>query len=163
MHKKKSKIYYLLLLPITFLLLMSFLSWLAYSRGEASKKWSKTNGVILSSRIEKRTSSRGKKRDIYNYSTIVKYQFKVKGKIYFGSTIHYKVQNTDKESALLVKNIYPVGKEVTVYYDHNDIGNPNKTVLEIGSSLKFPLIITSILFILIFFFAFLWYKNNIKK
>jgi len=83
-------------------------------KAEASNSWTKTEGVIIYSAIEKDRSSKGKA----TYSADVRYEFSVNDTLFEGSRITFgSVSTSDSEDAKEKLRKYPLRKKVDVYYD----------------------------------------------
>ncbi|MDI6769063.1 MAG: DUF3592 domain-containing protein [Anaerolineales bacterium] len=109
-----------------FLLIKSFKD---RKKAEASQGWPATQGQILEARIAESTSTDSDGDTSTSYSPAVKFTYNVAGqeykgnKITFGFTQGYR--NYAKAQAALAR--YPLGAQVTIYYDP---ANPADAVLE---------------------------------
>ena len=97
-----------------------------YNDGKRSASWPTTKGSITQSRPQPVTTENNRKE----FRLSVSYSYKVDGKPYTGQRVtssdQYEKTRGAAESAL---KKYPVGGEVTVYYDPD---NPASAVLETG-------------------------------
>lgn len=91
-----------------------------------AQNWASTTGTIMMSSVQSRRSGTG------GYSTIpvIVYQFEVNGKTYQSQNVRvgdkYLKVNVSWQAQETVDK-YPIGKQVTVYYDPN---NPAECALE---------------------------------
>lgn len=91
-----------------------------------AQNWASTIGTILMSSVQSRRSGTG------GYSTVpvIVYQFEVNGKTYQSQNVRvgdkYLKVNVSWQAQETVDK-YPIGKQVTVYYDPN---NPQECALE---------------------------------
>jgi ABC-type multidrug transport system fused ATPase/permease subunit len=116
----------LIALPMITLILLAVASKGLDLRRAAS--WETTTGRIVSSKIAQRTIKfAGEPERIENYAAII-YEFTANGRKVQGSRIGIGDDTRDADAAPTVKR-YPVGANVTVYYDAND---PKNCVLERG-------------------------------
>lgn len=116
----------LIALPMVVLILLAVASKGLDLRRAAS--WETTTGRIVSSKIAQRTIKfAGEPERIENYAAI-SYEFSANGHKVQGSRIGIGDDNRDADAAPTLKR-YPVGANVTVYYDAND---PRNCVLERG-------------------------------
>ncbi len=91
-----------------------------------SQNWSTTTGKILMSSVQSQRSSTGG----YSIYPVIVYQYEVNGKNYQSQTVRVgdkflKINVVGQAQKTVDK--YPIGKEVTVYYDPN---NPAECALE---------------------------------
>ncbi|KXK12812.1 MAG: hypothetical protein UZ14_CFX002002050 [Chloroflexi bacterium OLB14] len=91
-----------------------------------SQNWSTTTGKILMSSVQSQRSSTGG----YSIYPVIVYQYEVNGKTYQNQTVRVgdkflKINVVGQAQKTVDK--YPIGKEVTVYYDPN---NPAECALE---------------------------------
>jgi len=109
---------------------------------KASLNWPNTNGEVVSSSIKKSVSSGSSSRSATSltFHADIEYEYIVENQNYKNHRISYGDYGSSDESlAKELKNRYPVGKTVTVYYKPDD---PSESVLEPkgtnkGSILKF--------------------------
>jgi hypothetical protein len=95
---------------------------------KASESWPNAPGVITSSDIDQSIDD-GKTM----YAAVINYEFTVENKPYVGNKISLTSGNSRTSSLREVKKDlqkYPVGKEITVYYDPE---LPNNAVLQTGA------------------------------
>lgn len=94
---------------------------------KASNDWPKVVGKINRSSV---VTSRS--RDKTHYSFDVVYDYKVEGEGYTSSNVYFggEVSSSSSSSAYKVKNRYPKGSSVDVYYDPQE---PSNAVLEPGA------------------------------
>lgn len=96
------------------------------SQSRASKDWPTAQGVIARSGL-----SRVKLLNEEKYQADVKYHFQVNGRDYSGTRISFMSTTGSSEKAqYALIEPYPVGAEVTVYYDPDD---PSSSILVPGS------------------------------
>lgn len=118
-------------------------------RAERSTNWPTVDGVVTSSEVRS-SVTKGKRK----YWAAVSYQFNVEGHQHRGSTISfgdYRSSSRHEFEAVVAR--YPVGKQVSVYYDP---AAPDSNVLEPGVTLgaRVPLIIGLVFAVLgVVFFA----------
>jgi len=121
-------------------------SWQSKQKAEASQSWPSTRGQVTMARVQHNvsTDSEGDRHDYY--SPLVEYTYEVGGQAYTGRTIRFGFNpsfgNEAKAQAALAS--YPVGAQVTVYYNPN---NPAEAVLERKASATNTGMILGIIFI----------------
>ena len=91
--------------------------------GKASQKWPETNGMIISSTVEKYVGAQKKSK----YLAEVIYSFSVNGSEYKADKIRFGTMASLHAGDL--SEIYSEGKSVKVFYNPQD---PNVAVLETG-------------------------------
>lgn len=97
----------------------------------SSRDWPEASGTVIHSKIENtETTSTGKRNREYSYQADIKYKYFVNGKTYVGDRISWG-EVSNKDIAQRRVDNYPVGREITVYYDPEI---PEKSVLEPGYS-----------------------------
>ena len=97
------------------------------------KKWPTAKGLILSHEIVEKNadhvaddpSNQGK----VNYVNIIEYSYKLNNQEYRGSEISLEEREVKKKKALNLFDKYPVNKEVSVFYNPDNI---NESLLEVG-------------------------------
>ena len=99
------------------------------NKAEISQSWPSTPGQITEARVDRsrRTDSEG---DVdYSYAPAIEYTYQVGGQEYSGHNITFGFRKSSsshaKAEAALAR--FPIGGQVTVYYDPN---NPGEAVLE---------------------------------
>lgn len=92
---------------------------------QSAQNWANTTGAILMSSVQSRRSGHG-----YSTIPVIVYQFEVNGKTIQSQNIRagdkYLKVNVSWQAQETVDK-YPIGKQVTVYYDPN---NPAECALE---------------------------------
>lgn len=105
-----------------------------YRDGQATKSWSSTTATILSSEVredvETSRDSRGMERTKSTYRSALRYEYAIDGRTFQGYRIKADDYGGSASRAYDAVNRYPVGAEVTVYYDPAD---PSQAVLEQGA------------------------------
>lgn len=124
---------WLLLLPLLFVVaggVMSFLGVRQLMRAQASTSWPTVTGVVTIAELGKQV---GNERDTSTtYSTDISYDYVAKDRSYVNSAINFAdVNSSDPSAARRILKRYPVGKQVTVYYNPAD---PQNAVLEPGAT-----------------------------
>jgi len=137
-HKKPTSFIIHLLSSLAFLSLGIYVSIIGFdivSEGRASMEWPQTKGIIESSKIVRMDDKHIK------YQIEMNYRYEVKGESYKNGRISLNSYPTrSARTNADIVNPYPVGKEVTVYYNPE---NPVISVLRPGiSSITFiPVVI----------------------
>ena len=93
---------------------------------QASKDWPSTAGKIVKSRVELSSG-----RDIATVEPVIAYEYQVGGRQYQCDQIHSgdKIfESISKEETYDLVDRYPVGRDVTVYYNPD---NPAEAALEV--------------------------------
>jgi hypothetical protein len=110
-------------------------------KADASQSWPATSGQITEAHVSHHTSTDSDGDISEHYTPKVKYTYQAIGQEYEGTNIGFGFQqsfgNPGKAQATLAR--FPVGGQVTVYYDPN---NPAEAVLERkagGSTVKLVL------------------------
>lgn len=115
------------------ILIIGGIGYYLYKRNQQSmvqrqdaQNWANTTGTIMMSSVQSRRSGTG------GYSTIpvIVYQFEVNGKTYQSQNVRagdkfLKINLSSQAQETVDK--YPIGKQVTVYYNQN---NPTECALE---------------------------------
>lgn len=98
-------------------------------KAKASESWPSTQGTVLSSEVVRSRDSDGDTM----YAADVVYSYSVNDQIYESSQIKIgpKSKSSSSSGAYKVRNKYPKGSTVTVYYDPNA---PEEAALEAGVS-----------------------------
>lgn len=116
---------------IIFMVIGSFLSFIGYQQlknAHDSLKWSITNGIILSSEIEKHEDS----EHSTNYEAYVRYEYNVGGKHYLSNQVSFgQYGSNDPEHARSIVRQYEKGEKISVHFNPS---NPNESILEPGVS-----------------------------
>ena len=104
-----------ILFVVGIILFLMQLKWLYY--GLLSTNWPTTNGLIIEHNVEILSKKRGG-RDILSYKANIIYTYQVNGQQYTDDrvTMPYFVEETP-EALTSYFEAYPVGKNVTIYYD----------------------------------------------
>lgn len=123
----------------TFIVGLAFIigAWFAYTNfskpmaeeAKSSESWPSVPGLITNSEVRQSVDNDGKTM----YAAQINYDFMVDNKTYSGNSISLTSGNTTTSSIRSVKKDlqkYPVGAEVTVYYDPE---LPNHAVLKPGA------------------------------
>lgn len=105
-----------------------------YRDGEDTKSWQATTAQVTATDIEQETETRrdsnGTRRTSTTYTAVVRYEYTVDGTTYDGDRIKIGAGSGSEGRARDVVARYPVGAEVTAYYDP---GDPGSAVLEQGA------------------------------
>ena len=122
---------WLLLLPLLFIVaggVMSFFGVRQLMRAQASTTWPTVTGVVMISELGKQM---GNERDeSTTYSADISYDYVANDRSYVNGAISFDgVISSDPSTARRLLKRYPVGKQVTVYYNPAD---PQDAVLEPG-------------------------------
>jgi len=108
----------------------------------ASQSWQGTQGKVIESRVEKRTSTDTTDgHSSTSYDAIVLYKYSVMGKEYSGDRVAFGVKNTNPGPANEVIKRYPVDTQVMVYYNPK---KPGEAVLERSSNSGWAQIVVAI-------------------
>jgi hypothetical protein len=127
----------LLTIPFFVFLILFSLAWLALSlfvmrRSLGSRSWPRTVGTVVSTEV-KRTLTGGVPVDSVSYEPCVTYTYSVRGRQYQHDKLTAAVTPGIREpagaAAIVAK--YPVGRQVTVFYNPADHGD---AVLVAGGS-----------------------------
>jgi hypothetical protein len=107
-----------------------------FAKDRAIARWPRSQGKILSSRIETSTSTerddRGYNRRVTRHSPVVSYSYVVDGTEYEGNAVARSVAMTTNRTAVQACiDRYAAGKEVMVLYDPKD---PTTAYLEVRRS-----------------------------
>jgi hypothetical protein len=107
---------------------ISFWGWNILQNAKASSSWPTAQGNVISSDVSYSSNADGGE----SYSPEVIYQYTVNDQHYESHTIKFGENSySSRRKAEGIASSYPVGKEVTVYYDPQ---NPERSVLEPGVS-----------------------------
>ena len=122
---------WLLLLPLLFIVaggVMSFFGVRQFTQAKASPAWPTVTGVITVAELGKQM---GNERDeSTTYSADISYDYLVNDRSYVNGAVSFDgVKSSDPSTARRILKRYPVGKQVTVYYNPSD---PQDAVLEPG-------------------------------
>ena len=122
---------WLLLLPFLFMVaggVMSFFGVRQLMRAQASTTWPTVTGVVTISELGKQM---GNERDeSTTYSADISYDYVANDRSYVNGAVSFDgVRSSDPSTARRLLKRYPVGKQVTVYYNPAD---PQEAVLEPG-------------------------------
>lgn len=107
--------------------LIWFWGWPVLQHAKASEQWSDTNGVVASSQVIYDKDSDGDT----TYKPDILYNYQVNGKSYQQGNIRYDGSWASSRSTYARDMVrkYPVGKQVDVYYDPDEV---SEAVLEPG-------------------------------
>jgi hypothetical protein len=97
----------------------------------ASQNWQGTQGRVVDSRVDKRSSTDSDGHTSTSYEAIVLYKYSAMGKDYTGDRVAFGVKNTNPGPANEVIKRYPVDTQVMVYYNP---AKPAEAVLERSSN-----------------------------
>lgn len=113
-----------------------------YRLAKETLLWPQAEGVILRSevtqkRVRVKSGKHGRKKTKIQYKPEIRYSFNVDGKKYYSSQIYVgsNTISTDSTRAHKVKNEYPVGKNVKVYYSLKLKEESLNAVLEPGTNI----------------------------
>jgi hypothetical protein len=99
-------------------------------RGRASSSWPTTQGEVVYSSLEQKMSTDSDGDSSVTYAAKVVYNYQVGGQNLTGDRRRFSEASTSSaRRAQEIANRYPVGSQVTVYYDPD---NPQVSVLETG-------------------------------
>jgi hypothetical protein len=105
-----------------------------YRDGEATKSWTPTTARVISAEVQEKVDtvreSNGGRRSRYTYTPVVWYEYDVDGRTYQGHQVKADNYSGSQAGAYNTVNRYPVGEEVTAYFDP---GDPSRAVLEQGA------------------------------
>ncbi len=98
-------------------------------KAEASQSWPSTVGRITAAEVKQSVSRDDDDREHYAYYPSVEYEYQVAGQTYTGKRIAFggTVATSNPNQAAAQLDRYPVGGEVTVYYNPE---KPSEAVLE---------------------------------
>jgi hypothetical protein len=107
---------------------LSFWGWTILQDARASVSWPTAEGVVSSSEVDHSTDAEGGD----SYSPEVTYQYQVDGQNLANNQIKFGENSySSRRKAEEIAAAYPVGKQVTVYYEPE---RPDNAVLEPGVS-----------------------------
>lgn len=107
---------------------LTYWGWNILQNAKASASWPTAEGVVTSSEVSHSTDSDGGD----SYSPEVTYRYQVGDVRYENNTIKFgENAYSSRRQAENIADTYPVGRDVTVYYDP---GQPDRSVLEPGVS-----------------------------
>jgi len=107
---------------------LSFWGWNILQNAKASSSWPTAEGTVTISEVTRNSSADGG----VSYSPEVTYEYTASNQHYESYTIKFGENSySSRRKAEGITSGYPVGKEVTVYYDPQD---PGRSVLEPGVS-----------------------------
>ena len=95
-----------------------------------SQSWQGTQGKVIESRLDKRSSTDSDGHTSTSYDAIVLYKYSAMGKEYTGDRVAFGVKNTNPGPADAILKRYPVDTQVMVYYNPD---KPKEAVLERSS------------------------------
>jgi hypothetical protein len=142
-------------------------SYYAYNKAKKALKWFTTNGTVLSSEVQKKTSDQSsismmdrteftRRKTVTNYTPDVCYSYTVQSKEYVSNKVGaFNVGTSSSVAAYSVANRYKAGSTVKVYYNPE---NPAESMLEPGVKaiqkvfLVVGLIVIGFAFIILFLF-----------
>lgn len=132
MNQQKISVWrWLLVIPLAASILVALFGCVYIYNGLAAARWDKTEGTIVESGFP------------------LKYEFTADGKSHTGSVVSHSFVTPSEEQ---LKQLYPVGKKVAVYYAPSE--GTYLSVLEPG--FHFDSILLTVLALV---FAFLWWKG----
>lgn len=116
--------YLLLITLLIFIGILLFLQGIEkYKEARGSKYWIKTDGSVISSKIETIGSGQGA-----SCHPKIQYSYTVLGENFQGNKITFGPESSTALPAYITTKIrYPVGKKIKVYYNKN---NPSESVIE---------------------------------
>lgn len=105
-------------------------------QANASEKWPTTTGEIVSSDVKRHAGEASKPNrrggQSTTYSPDILFEYDIEGETYTSSKVAFGgVSFNDRADAQRIVDNYPVGKQVTVYYNPKA---PDIAVLEVGMS-----------------------------
>jgi hypothetical protein len=105
---------------------LAFWGWNILQDARASASWPTADGIVSSSEVDHSTDAEGGD----SYSPEVDYQYTIDGQNHINDTIKFGENSyNSRRRAEEITATYPVGRQVTVYYDPEQ---PDKSVLEPG-------------------------------
>lgn len=111
-EKQKAVFFWIIGGGFTFLGLLSFtLGGFVTLRGMRTNQWPATTGRIIESKVNE---SPGKGR---KYVVSVRYAYEVDGQKFEGNSMGYGTKDYSRSRARKELSLFPMGKEVQVYYD----------------------------------------------
>ena len=98
-------------------------------KADASQAWPSTLGQVTEARVSRHTSTDADGDTSESFTPLVRYRFQVAGQEYEGKKITFGFQQSfsNQAKAQAALETFPVGRQVSVYYDPN---NPSDAVLE---------------------------------
>lgn len=122
---------WLLLVPLLFIAagaVMSFLGVRQFMRAQASPTWPTVTGVVTISELGKHVGN--ERATSTTYRADISYDYVANDRSYVNGAINFAtVNSSDPAAARRLLKRYPVGKQVTVYYNPAE---PQEAVLEPG-------------------------------
>ena len=103
---------------------ISIWGWSVFQDARASESWPATNGEILSANVREDNDDEGT-----SYYGDVSFRYVVNDSVYTSDTVSFGQYGGTRNHAEEIVARYPVGSQVTVYYDTNE---PETAVLEPG-------------------------------
>ncbi len=101
--------------------------WSGYRQNDAHNRFQQVTAHVVSSRVTSSSSGSGSNRTT-SYQPVITYRYTVEGHEYESKQYHFFGRgHSTWESADQVASAYPVGKEITAYYDPDD---PSVAVLD---------------------------------
>ncbi len=119
-----------------------------FSKVSHSKNWLSTSGKIVSSELDAQTTTDEDGYQTTTYFANILFQYQVSDKVFDCDCINfdYGIRTSNMRIQQSIVEQYPVGRQVTVYYDPDD---PQQAVLEKRVNGVFTTIMVSAVFILI--------------
>ena len=97
-------------------------------KSNASMAWPSTTGQISTASVRQNSSTDEDGHVNFTYSPIVEYDFSVNGQAFKGRRINYGITaSTTREAAQKEVDRFPIGRQVTVFYNPE---KPGEAVLE---------------------------------
>jgi hypothetical protein len=146
-------------IPVFLFFLLLLLGWFTYSiigvtKGIATKSWTKTTAIVVTSEVKKGTSSKGSPK----YSPEITYYYQIGAMEYTSKKYSSTTARGTSQWARQVVDKYPSGAEVAVYYNPKKV---NESVLATGlQSDDYWMTILSGFFLAVVFLAF---KKQLKN
>lgn len=107
---------------------LTYWGWNILQDARASESWPTADGVVIRSEVTRSTDAEGSD----SYSPEITYAYTVNNEQLANKTIKFGENSySNRRKAEEIANSYPVGRNVTVYYDPE---KPDKSVLEPGVS-----------------------------
>jgi hypothetical protein len=120
----------------------------SYGKLQQSKDWLTTMGKIISSELDAQMTTDDEGNETTTYLALITFSYKVGETIYESDRINFdygmRTSNIQKQQSVVKQ--YPVGREITVYYDPAD---PQQSVLEKRVDATFTTMLVSAVFIAI--------------
>jgi len=112
-------------------ILLIYLNIRAKRKIAESQQWPTIAGAVVSSEVQRMSSTDSEGDTTYYYQPKVEYSYSVMGTAYTGKRLTFAAQGSSQKSAQAVVQRYPVGATVTVHYNPQ---KPAEAVLEVQAT-----------------------------